>query len=61
MIQIARLAGDKEMISILSPRKSLPAVKKELIASIRHGQIEQELWNSYVDCINAEQPALSEN
>jgi len=54
MLQIARLAGDKEMISFLSPRKSLPAVKRELIASIRHGRVDQELWNSYSDCINAE-------
>lgn len=60
MLQIARLAGDKEMISILSPRKSLPAVKKELIASIRHNRVEQELWNSYVDCINADKVSVTE-
>lgn len=54
MLQIARMAGDKEMISILSPRKSLPLVKRELISSIRHNRVEQELWNNFVDCINAE-------
>jgi hypothetical protein len=54
MLQIARLAGDKEMISVLSPRKSLPGVKRELIASIRHNRVDQELWNSYADCINVE-------
>lgn len=54
MLQIARLAGDKEVISMLSPKKSLPLVKRELISSIRHGRVEQELWNSYVDCMNAE-------
>ncbi len=59
MLQIARLTGDKEMISILSPKKSLPIVKRELISSIRHGRVEQELWNSFVDCINAD--ALTEN
>ena len=56
MLQIARMAGDKEMISVLSPRKSLPLVKRELISSIRHNRVEQELWNSFVDCINAETP-----
>ena len=61
MLQIARLAGDKEMISILSPRKALPAVKRELIISIRHNKVDQELWNNYVDCINADEVALSEN
>jgi len=54
MLQIARLAGDKEVISMLTPKKSLPLVKRELISSIRHGRVEQELWNSYVDCMTAE-------
>lgn len=61
MLQIARLAGDKEMISVLSPRKSLPLVKRELISSIRHGRVDQELWNSYVDCMTADQPVGAEN
>ena len=51
MLHIARLAGDKEMISVLSPRKSLAGVKRELIASIRHGKVELELWNAYVECM----------
>jgi len=59
MLQIARLAGDKEVISMLSPKKSLPLVKRELISSIRHGRVEQELWNSYVDCMNAENPSTN--
>ena len=33
MLNIARLAGDKEIISILSPRKSLATCKRELIQS----------------------------
>lgn len=53
MLTIARLAGDKEMISILSPKKSLATCKRELIASIRHSKIEPELWNGYVESLNA--------
>lgn len=53
MLNIARLAGDKEMISVLSPKKSLATCKRELIASIRHGRVENELWNGYVESINA--------
>lgn len=49
MLNIARLAGDKEIITILSPRKSLASCKRELILSIRHGKVEQELWNNYVE------------
>lgn len=55
MLTIARLAGDKEMVSILSPKKSLATCKRELIASIRHGKVEQELWNAYTECVHAYQ------
>lgn len=53
MLNIARLAGDKEMVSILAPKKSLATCKRELISSIRHGKIEPELWNGYVESLNA--------
>src|SRR3990167_839237 len=59
MLNIARLAGDKEIISILSPKKSLAAAKRELIQSLRHNKVEIELWNNYVESINAQQ-ALAE-
>jgi hypothetical protein len=53
MLNIARLAGDKEIISVLSPKKSLAASKRELIQSIRQNRIEQELWTSYVESASA--------
>lgn len=64
MLNIARLAGDKEIITILSPRKSLASCKRELIQSIRHNKVEQELWNSYTEAAQAHQilandPALA--
>lgn len=49
MLNMARLAGDKEMIRKLTPKKDLRTVKRELISSIRHGRIEPELWNLYVE------------
>lgn len=55
MLNIARLAGDKEMVSILAPKKSLATCKRELISSIRHSKIEPELWNGYVESLNAMQ------
>lgn len=55
MLNIARLAGDKEMVSILAPKKSLATCKRELISSIRHGRVEPELWNGYVESLNAMQ------
>jgi hypothetical protein len=55
MLNIAKLAGDKEMVGILSPRKSLAHCKRELIASIRHGKAEQDLWSCYVEALSAQQ------
>jgi hypothetical protein len=62
MLNMARLAGDKEMIRKLTPRKDLRQLKRELIASIRHNHIEHELWNSYVESIttHASAGALAE-
>lgn len=55
MLNMARLAGDKEMIRKLTPKKDLRTIKRELIASIRHGKVEQELWHFYVESINHHQ------
>lgn len=55
MLNIARLAGDKEIISVLSPKKSLATYKRELIQSIRQGRVDQELWNGYSESVNAQQ------
>ncbi|BBI16376.1 MULTISPECIES: hypothetical protein [unclassified Neochlamydia] len=52
MLNMARLAGDKEMIRKLTPKKDLRSIKRELIASIRHGKVEQDLWTSYVEAIS---------
>ena len=55
MLSIARLAGDKEIVTILSPRKSLTAAKKELMQSIRRNKVEQDLWNNYVEAAQTHQ------
>lgn len=60
MLNIARLAGDKEIITILSPRKSVSSCKRELIQSIRHNKIEQELWNNYVEAVQAQQAIIAD-
>ncbi len=59
MLNIARLAGDKEMVSVLAPKKSLATCKRELIASIRHGRVEPELWNGYIESLNAHQQQIA--
>lgn len=54
MLHMARLAGDKDIIRKLTPKKDLRTIKRELIASIRHGKIDQDLWSSYVETISAQ-------
>ncbi len=61
MLSIARIAGDKEMVTILSPRRSLASCKRELIQSIRHNKVEQELWTNYVEAAQAQQTLLEMN
>ncbi len=51
MLHMARMAGDKDMIRKLTPKKDLKTIKRELISSIRHGRIEPELWNFYVEAV----------
>jgi len=59
LLNMARLAGDKEMISMLSPRKSLAQAKRELIQSVRHGVVDHEAWNCYVESVNAQQAMIA--
>lgn len=61
MLSIARLAGDKEMVAKLTPKKSLGQIKRELISSIRQERAEQELWNTYVEAIATQSFADADN
>src|SRR3990167_4866380 len=49
LLNMAKLTGDTEMLSVLSPKKSLAACKRDLIQAIRGGVVDQTLWNSYVE------------
>jgi hypothetical protein len=49
LLTIARLAGDKDMVRKLTPKKDLRTIKKDLISSIRLGRIEPELWSAYAE------------
>lgn len=59
LLNMARISGDKEMISVLSPKKSLATCKRELIQAIRQGTVDQELWNQYVEASSAHQALAS--
>lgn len=49
LLNIARAAGDKDMIRKLTPRQDEKTIKRELISSIRHGRVEHDLWASWVE------------
>lgn len=52
MWNLARLAGDKEMMRKLTPREDLKTLKRKLIASIRQNRLDQDLWNQFVEAIS---------
>jgi hypothetical protein len=58
MLNMARLAGDKEMVRKLTPKKDLRTIKRELLSSIRNSRIDPELWNLYMEAV-ATQVSLS--
>ncbi|MCB1112553.1 MAG: hypothetical protein KDK72_07870 [Chlamydiia bacterium] len=59
LLNMAKLAGDKEMIRKLTPRKDLATIKRELIASIRHGHVEEDLWEAYVETVTNQDMTLT--
>ncbi len=67
VMHIARSTGNKEILTLLAPKKSLATYKRELISSIKQGKIDVDSWNSYVEAIqnlqldsaDSQTPALS--
>jgi len=57
MLNIARFAGDKDMIRKLTPKKDLRTIKRELIASIKHDNTDHDLWNSFVEAVTCQHAA----
>lgn len=49
ILHMARAIGDKEVIRKLAPKKDLRVLKRELIASIRQGKVDQDLWLNYAE------------
>lgn len=59
MLNMARMAGDKEMVRKLTPKKDLKTTKRELITSIRHGIVDNDLWQSYCEMVSIQGSALA--
>lgn len=54
LLDISRKVGDKEMVAKLSPKRSLTSVRRDLIKSIRAGQLNHELWHAYSETVSHE-------
>ena len=57
LLQLAKGAGDKEVISMLRPTKSLATLKRELIQSVRQNRTDADLWSAYCDAAIQQAPA----
>jgi len=55
IIGYARSAGNKEIIGLLAPKRSVATCKRELITSIRQGRVEVELWNAYAEAMQLQE------
>lgn len=54
LLNMARLAGDKELIRKLVPSQDMNTLKRMLISSIRRGKVEADLWESYVAAMSTQ-------
>lgn len=53
ILEYAKQAGDSEVIAKLSPRRSLAAIKRELIASIRQNEPNEALWKDLLSSLQS--------
>lgn len=49
LLVLARKSGERDIVRKLTPRKDLRSIKRELISSIKHGRVEEDLWHSYAE------------
>ncbi len=52
VLEFARQAGNTELLDRFSPKRTLPALKRELIRSIKANEVRTGLWNGYVEAIS---------
>ena len=53
LLNMAKSLGDQDMVSKLSPKKSLAAYKRDLIAAVKNNEVDEKLWRNYVEGVAA--------
>ncbi len=61
LLSMARQNGNKELVKKLTPKKDPKTIKRELIASIRRGRVDQDLWQSYVEVVTTQNSFAQNN
>ncbi len=51
VLDLARRVGDDDLMARFSPKRSLPALKRELIRSVRENRVNEDLWRTYAEAI----------
>lgn len=55
LLNYAKQFNDQEMVTLLTPRRSLASYRKELVQMVRENRIDHEVWNNYVQAVQAMQ------
>ncbi len=53
LLSMAKNLGDQDMVSKLSPKKSLAAYRRDLIISVKNNEVDEKLWRNYVESVAA--------
>ncbi len=53
LLSMAKNLGDQDMVSKLSPKKSLAAYRRDLITSVKNNEVDEKLWRNYVESVAA--------
>lgn len=57
VLELAKLAGDDDLVTRFNPKRSLPLLKRDLMRSIRKNKINEELWIAYSEVMSSLQAA----
>jgi len=52
VMELVRRSGDQELMAKLNPQKNLSTIKRDLIRSIREGDVQADLWNLYAQTVS---------
>lgn len=51
IIELARKVGDVDLVARFSPKRPLAALKRALIRSIQHDEVDTTLWKAFVETL----------